>query len=178
MKIVYQKHLWKTFYQFHISTLELLFPLESHVKVGAIQCEPAALLLQTPGDCGFSEHIKGIPDSFLQLRSDAVPFYSSCSGCYTVLVHYGCILYHLFFPGISKQGNNIIWDLSLLNIFRKSPVVISLYEARVSLRSMGLTLPGEICCSEMSVVQPEQGSGKQLSRCYHTSPANTQFHQI
>lgn len=31
--------------------------------------------------------------------------------------------------------------------------------------------------SEMSVVQPEQCSGKHLSKCYHTSPANTQFQQ-
>lgn len=85
------------------------------------QSQPAGLLFQIPVECVFSEHIKGIHDSFLQLSGDAVPFYGSCPGCYRVLVQCGCILYHLFLPVISKQGNQIIWDHSLMNILGKKP---------------------------------------------------------
>lgn len=47
------------------------------------QSQPAGLLFKIPVECVFSEHIKGIHDSFLQLSGGAVPFYGSCPGCYS-----------------------------------------------------------------------------------------------
>lgn len=67
---------------------------------------------------------------FFQCNGEAVPFYSSCSVPLRVLAQYGHIFYHLFFPVISKQGDKIIRDHSLLNILDANPAIISRYAAR------------------------------------------------
>lgn len=129
MKIVYQKHLWKSFYQLHTSTPDLPCQLKSHVKVNVPEL---ACRLVVPNPCGLSS-VNTSKGSMIPSFSSVVTqfhFMASAQGVTEFQHNMGAFCTIYFFPGISEQGNKITWDHSLLNILGKNPIVISLYEAR------------------------------------------------
>lgn len=101
-----------------------------------------------------------------------------------LLVKFGCIFFHLYFPHVSKQGNKTVRDHSPPNILDWSPAVISVAtrpssdERFVWLRIAGFDLPGEICLNETHTVQPQRHSGKHYREMLLHVPANIQFHQL